>query len=178
MWKRDDVTKPDPDPASAPTGTAPAAAVRPQPSGPVSHAAADLRRTGEREAVNIGRSVVIKGELNGSEDVFIEGQVEGKVELRHHVLTVGPNGKLKAQVFARQVVVLGEVVGNITASEKVSIRDDGAVDGDLVSPRVAIAEGAHFRGSIDMQRKPPQGAPPPGVRPEAKASVQGPPARR
>lgn len=102
--------------------------------------------------MNIGKSVVIKGELSGSEDLAIEGQVEGKIELRQNVLTIGPNGKIKAQIFAKQVVVLGEVVGNITASEKVDIRDNGSVDGDLASPRVAIAEGAHFRGAIDMQR--------------------------
>ncbi len=96
--------------------------------------------------------MVIKGELSGSEDLTIEGQVEGKIELRQNVLTIGPNGKIKAQVFAKSVIVLGEVVGNVTASEKVDIRDNGSVDGDLVSPRVAIAEGAHFRGSIDMQR--------------------------
>jgi cytoskeletal protein CcmA (bactofilin family) len=102
--------------------------------------------------VNIGKSVVIKGELSGSEDLAIEGQVEGKIELRQNVLTIGANGKIKAQIFAKQVVVLGEVVGNITASEKVDIRDNGSVDGDIASPRVAIAEGAHFRGSIDMQR--------------------------
>lgn len=102
--------------------------------------------------MNIGKSVVIKGELSGSEDLAIEGQVEGKIELRQNVLTIGANAKIKAQVFAKQVVVLGEVVGNITASEKVDIRDNGSVDGDIASPRVAIAEGAHFRGSIDMQR--------------------------
>jgi cytoskeletal protein CcmA (bactofilin family) len=68
------------------------------------------------------------------------------------VLTIGPNGKIKAQVFAKSVVILGEVTGNVTASEKVDIRDNGSVDGDIAAPRVAIAEGAHFRGSIDMQR--------------------------
>jgi cytoskeletal protein CcmA (bactofilin family) len=103
--------------------------------------------------VNIGKSVVIKGELNGSEDLTIEGQVEGKIELKDHVLTIGPNGKIKAQVFAKAVIVLGEVNGNVTASEKVDIRDGGSVDGDIIAPRVAIAEGAHFRGSVDMQRK-------------------------
>ena len=102
--------------------------------------------------MNIGKSVVIKGELNGSEDLTIEGQVEGKIELRQNVLTIGPNGRIKAQVFAKSVVVLGEVTGNVTASEKVDIRDNGSVDGDIAAPRVAIAEGAHFRGSIDMQR--------------------------
>jgi cytoskeletal protein CcmA (bactofilin family) len=106
-----------------------------------------------RDVVNIGKSVIIKGELSGSEDLTIEGQVEGKIELRQNVLTIGPNGKIKAQVFAKSVIVLGEVVGNVSASEKVDIRDNGSVDGDLVSPRVAIAEGAHFRGSIDMQKQ-------------------------
>ena len=106
----------------------------------------------ERDIVNIGKSVVIKGELNGSEDLTIEGHVEGTIQLRDHVLTIGPNGRIKAQVFAKSVIVLGEVTGNVTASEKVDIRDNGSVDGDIVAPRVAIAEGAHFRGSIDMQR--------------------------
>jgi len=107
--------------------------------------------------VNIGKSVVIKGELSGSEDLTIEGHVEGRIDLKGNVLTIGPNGKIKAEVFAKAVVVLGEVTGNVTASEKVDIRDNGSVDGDIASPRVAIAEGAHFRGSVDMQR---QGAKP------------------
>lgn len=103
--------------------------------------------------VNIGKSVVIKGELSGSEDLTIEGHVEGRIDLKDNVLTIGPNGKIKAEVFAKSVVVLGEVTGNVTASEKVDIRDNGSVDGDIASPRVAIAEGAHFRGSVDMQRQ-------------------------
>jgi cytoskeletal protein CcmA (bactofilin family) len=107
----------------------------------------------EKDIVNIGKSVVIKGELNGSEDLTIEGHVEGTIQLRDHVLTIGPNGRIKAQVFAKSVIVLGEVTGNVTASDKVDIRDGGSVDGDIISPRVAIAEGAHFRGSVDMQRK-------------------------
>jgi cytoskeletal protein CcmA (bactofilin family) len=105
----------------------------------------------EKGPVNIGKSVVIKGELTGSEDLTIEGHVEGKIELRQNVLTIGPNGKIKAQVFAKSVIILGEVTGNVTASEKVDLRDNGSVDGDIAAPRVAIAEGAHFRGSIDMQ---------------------------
>jgi cytoskeletal protein CcmA (bactofilin family) len=109
--------------------------------------------------VNIGKSVVIKGELNGSEDLTIEGQVEGTIQLRDHVLTIGANGRIKAQVFAKSVIVLGEVAGNVTATDKVDIRDNGSVDGDIVAPRVAIAEGAHFRGSVDMQRKAGQPAP-------------------
>jgi cytoskeletal protein CcmA (bactofilin family) len=132
--------------------------------------------------VNIGKSVVIKGELNGSEDLTIEGHVEGTIQLRDHVLTIGPNGRIKAQVFAKAVIVLGEVTGNVTASEKVDIRDNGSVDGDIVSPRVAIAEGAHFRGSVDMQRKgdqktqpaaKPSAQPQTAAAPQAAAAAQG-----
>jgi cytoskeletal protein CcmA (bactofilin family) len=107
----------------------------------------------ESTKVNIGKSVIIKGELSGSEDLTIEGQVDGKIELRQNVLTIGPNGRIKAEVNAKAVVVQGEVTGNITASEKIDIRDAGSVDGDLAAPRIAIADGAHFRGSIDMKRE-------------------------
>jgi cytoskeletal protein CcmA (bactofilin family) len=144
MWKRDESVKPaapPATPASAPSASAPAA---PQ--------ASDTRAQLGRDMVNIGKSVVIKGELSGSEDLTIEGHVEGRIDLKDNVLTIGPNGKIKAEVFAKSVVVLGEVTGNVTASEKVDIRDNGSVDGDIASPRVAIAEGAHFRGSVDMQR--------------------------
>jgi cytoskeletal protein CcmA (bactofilin family) len=112
-----------------------------------------MRGQNERDVVNIGKSVVIKGELNGSEDLTIEGQVEGKIDLREHVLTIGPNGKIKAELNAKSIVVLGEVIGNVTATDKVDIRENGSVEGDITSPRVAIAEGAHFRGSVDMQTK-------------------------
>jgi cytoskeletal protein CcmA (bactofilin family) len=124
----------------------------------------------EKDIVNIGKSVVIKGELNGSEDLTIEGHVEGTIQLRDHVLTIGPNGRIKAQVFAKSVIVLGEVTGNVTASDKVDIRDNGSVDGDIVSPRVAIAEGAHFRGSVDMQRKAGAAVPAQPTKPTAAAS--------
>jgi cytoskeletal protein CcmA (bactofilin family) len=155
MWKRDESVKPAAPPASTPAA-APAAPVGAAPS-------AEPRAQIGRDMVNIGKSVVIKGELSGSEDLTIEGQVEGRIDLKDHLLTIGPNGKIKAEVFAKAVVVLGEVMGNVTASEKVDIRDNGSVDGDIASPRVAIAEGAHFRGSVDMQRqgaaKPQQGQP-------------------
>jgi len=106
----------------------------------------------EKAVVNIGKSVIIKGELSGSEDLTIEGQVEGKIELRQNVLTIGPNAKIKAQVAAKTIVVEGSVQGNVMASERIEIRDKGSVEGDLAAPRVAIADGAHFRGSIDMQQ--------------------------
>lgn len=102
--------------------------------------------------VTIGKSIVVKGELSGKEDLTIEGRVEGKVDLSEHVLTIGSNAKLKAQVAAKSIVVIGEVTGNIAASERISIREEGSVEGDIAAPRVAIAEGATFRGSIDMRR--------------------------
>ena len=105
------------------------------------------------ELVHIGKSIVIKGELSGSEDLTVEGEVEGKIELRDHVLTIGSNARITAQVAAKAIVVFGHVRGNLNAAEKVDIRENGSVEGDVVSPRVAIADGAHFRGSIDMQRK-------------------------
>ena len=159
MWKRDESVRP--------TGGQPAA---PQPHAPTSAGTTSPRPEAshytEKDIVNIGKSVVIKGELNGSEDLTIEGHVEGTIQLRDHVLTIGPNGRIKAQVFAKAVIVLGEVTGNVTASDKVDIRDNGSVDGDIVAPRVAIAEGAHFRGSVDMQRK--GGAP---AQPKAAATA-------
>ena len=147
MWKRDEAVRAtgDAEPASS-HGKATESGVASQRPG------TDQKRSSERGLVNIGKSVVIKGELNGSEDLTVEGHVEGKVELRQHALTIGPNGKIKAQVFAKSVIVLGSVTGNITATESVTLRDSGSVDGDIAAPRVAIAEGAHFRGSIDMQR--------------------------
>ncbi|CAN5860546.1 hypothetical protein BH18ACI5_BH18ACI5_08740 [soil metagenome] len=152
MWKRDDAAKPA---APVAPGAAPAQTTTHSPAAETAATrpmAGNAQHGLEKTAVNIGKSVVIKGELNGSEDLTIEGQVEGKIELRQNVLTIGPNGRIKAQVFAKAVIILGEVVGNVSASEKVDIRDNGSVDGDIASPRVAIAEGAHFRGSIDMQK--------------------------
>jgi cytoskeletal protein CcmA (bactofilin family) len=146
MWKRDESVRPT-------SGQPPAAAQPPAPSAVGAPPRPETSHLLEKDIVNIGKSVVIKGELNGSEDLTIEGHVEGTIQLRDHVLTIGPNGRIKAQVFAKAVIVLGEVTGNVTASDKVDIRDNGSVDGDIVSPRVAIAEGAHFRGSVDMQRK-------------------------
>ena len=105
------------------------------------------------EPASIGKSIVINGELSGSEDLTIEGHVDGKIELRNHVLTIGSNGRITAQVAAKSIIVLGHVTGNLIATEKVEIRESGSVEGDVVAPRVAIADGSHFRGSIDMQRK-------------------------
>src|SRR5882724_8302306 len=166
MWKRDEAVRPTSGQPAAPSPSpAPNVAASPGPRTEAGHSM-------EKDIVNIGKSVVIKGELNGSEDLTIEGHVEGTIQLREHVLTIGPNGKIKAQVFAKSVIVLGEVNGNVTASDKVDIRDNGSVDGDSVSPRVAIAEGAHFRGSVDMQRKGGPGQPAKPAEPKPQAQPQ------
>jgi cytoskeletal protein CcmA (bactofilin family) len=163
MWKKDEAVRPP----QTGTGTAPAAVDSGAPR-------ADHSRQTERDMVNIGKSVIIKGELSGSEDLTIEGQVEGKIELRQNILTIGPNAKIKAQVFAKAVVIQGEVHGNVTATEKVDIRDAGSVDGDLSAPRVAIADGAHFRGSIDMQRQGAGKTAGEGAKPGTAAATQTP----
>jgi cytoskeletal protein CcmA (bactofilin family) len=104
----------------------------------------------------IGRTVVIQGELRAREDLTIEGQVKGKIELDDNELIVGPNGRIEAEVLAKVVNVMGKVDGNITASDTINIRETAIVDGALVAPRVGITEGASFRGKIDMQPAQPQ----------------------
>ena len=120
----------------------------------------------ESAIVNIGQSVQIKGELTGNEDLTIEGMVDGKIMVKDHNLTIGANGRITAEVHAKTVVVVGQVMGNITADDKVEIAPSGSVEGDIRAPRVAISDGASFKGSIDMERKPgtsaskPTSAPP------------------
>jgi cytoskeletal protein CcmA (bactofilin family) len=162
MFKRDQAVKPtNAQPTTLPAG-APIqqGAISPIPqTTAVTDTVGPLRQTQRSETgmVNIGKSVVIKGELEGSEDLTIEGRIEGTIRLKDHVLTIGPNGRIDAQVFARSVIVVGTVRGNITASEKLDIRDGASVDGDVVSPRVAIAEGAQFHGSVDMKQTSTKG---------------------
>jgi cytoskeletal protein CcmA (bactofilin family) len=155
MWKRDQAARQE---TAQPV---PPAAVSPQVAAPLpSHvtppiATVEPHQTGRRSEtnmVNIGKSVVIKGDLHGSEDLTIEGQVEGMIQLNDHVLTVGPNGRINAQVFAKTIIVLGTVHGNVTASEKIEIREGASVTGDVAAPRVAIAEGGQFNGSVDMRK--------------------------
>jgi len=173
MWKRDENVRP---PAGRDAAAVPATATQNPPAAPVARGPEPegRRHMDARDIVNIGKSVVIKGELNGSEDLTVEGHVEGKIELKDHVLTIGPHGRIKAEIYAKAVIVLGEVIGNILASEKVDIRDNGSVDGNIISPRVAIAEGAHFRGSVDMQRKEakPGDAKPGDAKADVKADVK------
>src|SRR3972149_1535025 len=101
---------------------------------------------------SIGKSVVIRGELSGSEDLYIDGQVEGTIELREHHLTVGPNGRVQANINAKEVVIQGSVKGNVRAIDRVEIRKSGSLTGDLVAARGVIEEGAFFKGSVDIQK--------------------------
>jgi len=103
--------------------------------------------------VNIGQSVEIKGELTGNEDLTIEGKVEGKIALKDHALTVGANGRIHGEIVAKSVVVVGQVDGNITADDKVEVASTGSMKGDIVAPRVILADGARFKGTIDMDSK-------------------------
>jgi len=98
----------------------------------------------------IGQSIVFKGELTGDEDLEIDGQVEGTVDLKNHQLTVGPNGNLKAEVTAKTIVVIGKVTGNLIAAERIEVQATGIVDGDVRAPRLNVQEGAVLNGSIDM----------------------------
>jgi cytoskeletal protein CcmA (bactofilin family) len=152
MWKREDPPRP---PVVTPTPEPFAQAPSP---GRVDHTREEPRLMRE-EPTSIGKSIVISGEVRGSEDLTIEGRVEGKIDLRDHVLTIGTNGRITAQVCAKSIVVLGHVTGNLVATDKVEIRESGSVEGDVVAPRVALADGSHFRGSIDIQRKEMPGAP-------------------
>ena len=112
---------------------------------------------------HIGKSVVVKGELSGSEDLYIDGQLEGTIELREHNLTIGPHGQVQANVTAKEVVLHGTLKGNVCAVDRVEIRKSGSLVGDVVAARVMIEDGASIKGSVDIQ-KPAE----PGRAPEVK----------
>jgi len=111
----------------------------------------DAPKTGD--FAHIGKSVVIKGELSGSEDLYVDGNVEGKIELRNHSLTIGPNGNVKADISAKAVVIQGKLDGNVNASERVELRKSAVMAGDLTTQRIAIEEGAFLKGKVDVQRE-------------------------
>lgn len=102
------------------------------------------------EVAHIGKSVIIKGELSGSEDLFIDGEVEGSIELKQNSVTIGPNGRVKAKITAKTVVLEGKVNGNIFGTERVELRGASVVTGDIVTQRIVIAEGASFQGSVNQ----------------------------
>jgi cytoskeletal protein CcmA (bactofilin family) len=179
MWKRNE----DPAPAN-PTAAPPPVATPPR------SLAGDARRGA---SATIGPSIRIQGDLSGEEDLIVEGQVEGKIELRPNGITIGKSGRVRADVYGRTISVEGEVEGNLFADEQIVVRHSGRVHGNLTAPRVSLEDGANFKGAIDMEPKPPRAtaappasgrpAPPPapaqgvlGVRPEpgaAKPEVKG-----
>jgi cytoskeletal protein CcmA (bactofilin family) len=130
-------------PAPAPTFSAasdPAPAPRP------------VATTTTADQATIGKSLVIKGEVTGSESLYIDGRVEGSINLSGNRVTVGRNGVVSANINAREIVVLGKVRGNLTASDRVDIRSDGSLTGDVVAARISIEDGAFFKGGIDIRK--------------------------
>jgi cytoskeletal protein CcmA (bactofilin family) len=104
------------------------------------------------DVAHIGKSVIVKGELSGSEDLYLDGEVEGSIELRGNSLTVGPNGRVRANVHARDVVVHGKVDGNIRGTERVELKKSAVLNGDIATQRIVIEDGAYFKGAIDIQK--------------------------
>ncbi len=141
MWKKDDMTEPATQPPSTP-----GAASRSEPP---------RKAAGGGERAAIGRSITIRGDVTGDEDLLIQGRVDGTVDLKQHSVTVGPEGRVKADITGRTVTVEGQVDGNVRAEEQVVLRSASRVHGDVTAPRVVIEDGATFRGSIDMETKTP-----------------------
>jgi cytoskeletal protein CcmA (bactofilin family) len=144
MWKKGDEqigspTSPS-QPAPSPTSSSPS-----RPPGKSS------------DRATIGRSITIRGDVSGDEDLMIQGRIEGSIELAQHSVTIGPEGRVKANISARSVTVEGEVTGNLKGQEQVALRATAQVQGDIVSPRVILDDGATFRGSIDMSAPPKSG---------------------
>jgi cytoskeletal protein CcmA (bactofilin family) len=150
-------TEPPPEPVPQP-------AVRPAPSG-----AKTLFGKGEEAMANIGKSITIKGDLSGNEDIVVEGTVEGKVDLPNNQLTIGANGTARAEITAKTIVVIGRVAGNVNGTERVEIQATGVVEGDVSAPRLVVSEGAVLNGSIHMTKKGVAGVGAPHEAPRALA---------
>jgi cytoskeletal protein CcmA (bactofilin family) len=155
VWKKPDDNPSHPEPAPAP----------PRPAAPPAEA-----RRAERATATVGPSIFIKGDLSGDEDLVIEGRVEGKIDLKQHNVTIGKNGRVRADVFGNTVVVEGEVDGNLFAQQQAILRQSGAVRGNITAPRVMLEDGSRFRGSIDMESKESKDAAKPGP---AASAAQG-----
>lgn len=114
----------------------------------------DNFRPGESrtDIAHIGKSVIIKGELSGSEDLYLDGEVEGSIELRDHSLSIGPNGHVRANINAKEVIVQGKVEGNITGTDRVELRKSAVQVGDIATQRIVIEDGAYFKGGIDIRK--------------------------
>jgi cytoskeletal protein CcmA (bactofilin family) len=134
----------EPERPAAPSQTTPAVSEPAPVSRPISTSTADQ--------ATIGKSLVIKGEVTGSESLYIDGRVEGSINLAGNRVTVGRNGIVAANINAREIVVLGKVRGNLTASDRVDIRSDGSLTGDVVAARISIEDGAYFKGGIDIRK--------------------------
>jgi cytoskeletal protein CcmA (bactofilin family) len=132
-----------------------------------------------RGQASIGKAVKINGQIYSKEDLYVDGDVEGTIELQEHRLTIGPNGKVHSSVKAREVVILGNVQGNVDASDKLEIRKDARLVGDIKTARIIIEDGAYFKGSIDIVKPEPaksSGSPaprPPQSAPAPAANAQG-----
>jgi cytoskeletal protein CcmA (bactofilin family) len=138
MWKKDEAT-----PTPTPTPTPRQAEVSPRPEAP--------RRTPvTSERAVIGRSITIRGDVTGDEDLLIQGQIEGSVDLELHAVTVGSDGLVKANITGRVITVEGEVEGDLHAQEQITLRSSARVNGDIKAPRVVLDDGASFRGLVDM----------------------------
>ncbi|MDA0205268.1 MAG: polymer-forming cytoskeletal protein [Acidobacteria bacterium] len=186
MWGRKDEPTPTPAPAPRSQEPAPARPVARPPTPPVSSAGS----SGGRGQASIGKSLKIKGTITGTEDLFIDGQIEGTIRLEHNSLTIGPNGHVDADVFAKDIVIEGKVTGNVKAGDRIDIRKTGSLNGDLSAARIVIEDGAVFRGSVDIVKPEPTPTPkaivstpaaakPPVAEkpPEAKAATAGTPAK-
>jgi cytoskeletal protein CcmA (bactofilin family) len=135
MWKKDDA------PAQTPTASR---------SEPMPRTERSASSAAPIERASIGRSITIKGEVTGDEDLLIQGRVDGSVDLKQHAITVGPDGEVKASITARVVTVEGRVEGDLSADEQVILRSSATVHGDITAPRVVLEDGARFRGGVDM----------------------------
>ena len=153
MWKPNQAgplppSTPDPTRPSAP---APTIYESSTPRAAAATVASPVVPSGEQ--ATIGKSLFVKGEVSGSESLYIDGKVEGTINLPGNRVTVGRNGQVAANIMAREVVVLGKVRGNVNASDRVDIRSEGSLTGDVTAARISIEDGAYFKGGIDI-RKP------------------------
>jgi len=155
MWKsrKDDETPP---PLSPQPPLAPAWEARPAQPPKVEDSRAESARMPKTDVARIGRSVVVKGELAGAEDLFVDGEVEGSIELRGHSLTVGPNGRVHANIVAQDVVIFGKVEGNVRGNERVELKRSAVLHGDIFTQRIVIEDGAFLKGGIDIQKAEPK----------------------
>jgi cytoskeletal protein CcmA (bactofilin family) len=162
MWRKDEVK-----PQGAPQAPAPTAVSFPQPSpssspatssvAPSSSAASSSLPVSPRAAACIAQGIKIKGEITGKEDLFVDGTVEGKLEMGNGTVTVGPNGKVKADISAREIVVRGQVEGKLDGTEKVQLWSTGRVEGEVRTQRLAIEDGAVLRGQVEAGKEQPRG---------------------